>query len=88
MVRLISKDVDLRELLNQIGSDPASYGIFLDKDSHLRVWIDEVYYPAASVIKQSVFPVGLMPLSINMSSLERLKNLRCSCWQMCGSSNA
>jgi len=48
MVRLISKDVDLRELLNQIGSDPASYGIFLDKDSHLRVWIDEVYYPAAS----------------------------------------
>jgi len=29
MVRLISKDVDLRELLNQIGSDPASYGIFL-----------------------------------------------------------
>ena len=58
MVRLISKDVDLRELLNQIGSDPASYGIFLDKDSHLRVWIDEVYYPAASVIKQECLSCG------------------------------
>ncbi|HHY43978.1 MAG TPA: dihydropteroate synthase, partial [Coprothermobacter sp.] len=58
MVRLISKDVNLKELLAQIGCDPASYAIFLDKDNCLRLWIDDVYYPAASVIKQECISCG------------------------------
>jgi len=55
---LISKDVNLKELLAQIGCDPASYAIFLDKDNCLRLWIDDVYYPAASVIKQECISCG------------------------------
>jgi len=55
---LISKDVNLKELLAQIGCDPASYGIFLDKDNCLRLWVDDVYYPAASVIKQECISCG------------------------------
>jgi len=55
---LISKDVNLKELLAQIGCDPASYGIFLDKDDCLRLWVDDVYYPAASIIKQECISCG------------------------------
>ena len=55
---MISKDVNLKELLAQIGCDPASYGIFLDKDNCLRLWVDDVYYPAASVIKQECISCG------------------------------
>jgi dihydropteroate synthase len=58
MVRLISQDVDLKELLTNIGSDMASYPIFLEKDKHLRVWIDDVYFAAASVIKQESISCG------------------------------
>ena len=55
---MISKDVNLKELLAQIGCDPASYGIFLDKDDCLRLWVDDVYYPAASIIKQECISCG------------------------------
>lgn len=58
MVRLISSDVELKTLLRNIGCDLASYPIFFGKDEHVRVWIDNVHFAAASVIKQECLSCG------------------------------
>ncbi|NPV88952.1 dihydropteroate synthase [Coprothermobacteraceae bacterium] len=58
MVRLISDDAGLTDLLERVGADPASFPIFREKAKILRIWVEDVYYAAASIIKQECLSCG------------------------------